>query len=383
MKTIRTALIFFVIILSYSTGICQKKLSATLHLPSRLDLNSVEIYYDDGEDHKWVPVKSYIVELNGTFIAKYANVQIYYPDSSILNGRFINNFWLDETPAEIYITPDSGQKNPLKKMTLKNAFDAKSMGQDKYDSIRHDDWLAFEEFARQQIGHPATDSTMQIASVLLARAYVKDIQFIRDNPHLYLSFWIFRAGLTTSSVNTDTLLSIFNTLFPDSLKKSPEGQVALKTLLARINAREGMPAPDYTSMTSDGKTISPSDNTGKFVLLDFWASWCGPCIKEMPRLRELQKKYAGNKFQLISVTLDDDRKNFEAAVKENGMDWIQIFGNKHLIKAYSIGAIPELFLIDPTGKIIYTSGTYSAGKTTEDPGLKRLYSILKQNLDQH
>jgi thiol-disulfide isomerase/thioredoxin len=383
MKTIRTALIFLVIVLSYDAGICQKKFSATLHLPSRLDLGSVSIYFDDGEGQKRAPVNGYIVELSGTLYAKYVNVQIYYPDSSKPNGRFIDNFWLNETPAEIYITPEAGQKDPLKKMVLKNAYDAKYMGQDKYDSIVKNEWMAFEEFARQQTGHPANDSTMGIASVLLSRLYTKDLQFIRDNPRLYLSFWLFRS-LTTSSIDTDTLLSVFNTLFPDSLKKSPEGQVILKALLARINAQEGMQAPDYTSVTNDGKTISPSANTGKFVLLDFWASWCGPCIKETPRLKSLQKKYGGNKFQLISVTLDNDRKDFEAAVKKNKMDWTHIFGNSDLVKAYSVGAIPELFLIDPTGKIIYTCGTIDRnGGRTEDPGLKRLYSILQKNLDEH
>jgi hypothetical protein len=95
-------------------------------------------------------------------------------------------------------------------------------------------------------------------------------------------------------------------------------------------------------------------------------------------------KYSGDKFNIISISLDRDRKRFEDALTKNKMNWTQIFGNGDLIRAYNVSSIPAIFLIDPSGTIIYKSGEMTKPSTsTDDSDLKILFSILHEKLDQN
>ena len=99
--------------------------------------------------------------------------------------------------------------------------------------------------------------------------------------------------------------------------------------------------------------ISLDNYKSKYILLTFWASWCGPCVEEMPTINLMREKYSTDKFEIISVTLDDDLTKFSEAAKKYNMNWKHIFGDKDLVKKYGVIGIPEIYLIDKTGKIIY------------------------------
>jgi thiol:disulfide interchange protein len=142
--------------------------------------------------------------------------------------------------------------------------------------------MGFDHFIRMQNGR-LSDSANRELVVLGKKLRNKELQFIRKNTDLYYSFWFFRSELTnTRYIDVDSLLSFFNLVFPDSLRQSMEGKEALKTMEARINTEKGMMAPDYTARDIFGEIVSSKTNSGKYVLLDFWASWCIPCIREMP-----------------------------------------------------------------------------------------------------
>jgi peroxiredoxin len=116
-------------------------------------------------------------------------------------------------------------------------------------------------------------------------------------------------------------------------------------------------APDFKVPTLDNKTISLKDYRGKVVLLDFWATWCGPCRGEVPNLKSAYEKFGKNpKFVIISLSLDDDIAAPKDYVKKNGMDWTQGFlgdwGQDKVTKAYGVNSIPATFLIGPDGKVI-------------------------------
>jgi thiol-disulfide isomerase/thioredoxin len=215
-----------------------------------------------------------------------------------------------------------------------------------------------------------------ILQVLGKKLYTKELQFIRQRPDQYFSMYVFRSWLSrTPYIDTDTLLNIYNTVFPDSLRECFDGKEALKHLEARINARKGMKAPDYTTKEISGKIISPAVNSGKFVLLDFWASWCGPCVASMPVIKKLRASYGNHKLEIISISLDTHRDQFEAALKEHGMTWTQVFGEPEVVKLYNVGAIPSIFLIDPDGKIVY-----DYLKEKDEMGLKKLTGLLRAAL---
>ena len=119
----------------------------------------------------------------------------------------------------------------------------------------------------------------------------------------------------------------------------------------------GQPFPDFEEKDLDGKPLSVSSRKGKVVLLEFWATWCGPCKAELPNIINTYKKYHGQGFEIIGVNLDSERTKLDAFLqKTDGMTWPQYFdgeawGNKLAVK-YGVELIPFTVLIGADGKVI-------------------------------
>lgn len=128
----------------------------------------------------------------------------------------------------------------------------------------------------------------------------------------------------------------------------------------------GEKAPDFIAMTPDNKAFRLSDLRGQYVLVDFWGSWCGPCIAEMPELVSLYAKYQGVKFQegdgftIVSVAVEKDRERWLRALEKYQMPWpyqaidptssLRFF-NSPIAGQYGVKQLPTKFLVDPKGKI--------------------------------
>jgi len=130
--------------------------------------------------------------------------------------------------------------------------------------------------------------------------------------------------------------------------------------MARRPKMAGMPqlksdvAPDFSLQSLDGKTVHLSDFRGKAVLLNFWATWCGPCKIEMPWFVELQKEYAPEGFQIVGVAMDDaSPKEIADFAKEMGVNYPVLIGKESVGDAYGgVQFLPESFYIDRNGKVI-------------------------------
>ena len=137
------------------------------------------------------------------------------------------------------------------------------------------------------------------------------------------------------------------------LEINKEKLEAMKPLSPGSEAKEiALPNPE-------GDTLRLSDYKGKIVLLDFWASWCGPCRKENPNVVKLYEKYKKDGFEVFSVSLDKSKEGWEKAIKQDGLNWEGHvsdlkFWNSSAARSYNVSSIPFTVLIDKEGKVIKT-----------------------------
>jgi len=118
----------------------------------------------------------------------------------------------------------------------------------------------------------------------------------------------------------------------------------------------GQKAPDFEAETLDGDYISLASLEGQYVLLEFWATWCGPCIPEIPHLKSLNEKYHQDNFKIVGISLDQDKETLINFIDDREMEWVQVFTEEgwegELLRLFNVSGIPRMYLIDPEGNII-------------------------------
>lgn len=149
----------------------------------------------------------------------------------------------------------------------------------------------------------------------------------------------------------------------------------------------GQPAIDFTKPDLQGKDFSLSSLKGKYVLVDFWGSWCGPCRASHPHMRKLYDQYKSKGFEIVGVSdeksasLESAEKSWKGAVEKDGINWLHVLNNYgkgdfDLVQKYGITGFPTKFLLDPQGKIIWK--LVGGGKESEDQLDGKLKELLGQ-----
>ena len=191
---------------------------------------------------------------------------------------------------------------------------------------------------------------------LLDERTQKQQQYVRDHHDSYFS-----VVALSESVSSDFDVEEIEPLFlsiDEKYRTSFPGKAFAQRIEAAKTIGIGKKAPGFTQNDPDGNPVSLSDFQGKYVLLDFWASWCGPCRQENPNLVKAYAAYKDKGFEILGVSLDnkDGKEAWVKAIEKDGLTWTQVSDlnswNNEVARSYGVRAVPQSYLIDPQGVIV-------------------------------
>lgn len=184
--------------------------------------------------------------------------------------------------------------------------------------------------------------------------------FIKNNPDAYLSVLLLENFLMRQYLTAEEITSYFAKI-DKSLLNTKSAKNIKKVLDAIKNdpaakVEVGAKAPDFSAKNPEGKQISLKESMGKVTIIDFWASWCGPCRGENPNVVALYKEMHAKGLNIIGVSLDKDAAKWKEAIVKDGLVWPQIsnlkFWDEPIAKQYNVESIPATFILDAKGVIV-------------------------------
>ncbi|TRW27377.1 AhpC/TSA family protein [Flavobacterium zepuense] len=179
-------------------------------------------------------------------------------------------------------------------------------------------------------------------------------KFIKNHPDSFAAVRVLKWNMEGMDAET---IKKYYALLSKKRQNSDEGKEIVTFINALKSSAVNNQIKDFVLLGPDGKNVSTKSLRGKYVLIDFWASWCGPCVAEFPNIKELYGKYKNENFEILSVSIDKSSKAWLNALEKHQLPWLQVRDEKNS-EAYNfaVSAVPVKILIDPKGKIIMRDG---------------------------
>jgi thiol-disulfide isomerase/thioredoxin len=374
----KSKILCIVFIFSYTISHSQTPLNLAISLPKNINKENLYIYLNNGIKDRDIPVNNDVLYISDTLFRKYASLYVnYHPKDNI--SSFLKGFFISGTENRINIRFDTVAQLFTFKLT-KNVVDMDSVGRIsllQFTKAESDSFAAFNNAFDGPV--PTTPENFQKVQFLLAKLDAKTLLFISKNPDLYLSLVTFKDGILSQyspmpgRISIDSLWNFYLKYLSKKYANTYEDkyirdQFYFKTLSA------GKIAPEFIQEDVNDKTIDIRKIKSRYVLINFWASWCGPCIKEIPFLNSIRKKYPSDFLEFVYVSRDDNKSiETSTALKYENTYGFHFMCNDNLIMKFNVFEIPRTYLLNrETGEILFLSEGNAKIETIEDV-LGKLY----------
>ncbi|GAB2846893.1 redoxin domain-containing protein [Hymenobacter ruber] len=305
-----------------------------------------------------VPVSNGRFEFRGTLPEPVrANISFSHhgtPYNQSRDGR--REFFYLETGTVAVTTPDSATKTTVRGTPLNDEHARLSAQlkplEDQYGALKKVIDAQPEVVRRSPAFAP---QQAKLAAIEIAQEKVQT-DYVKAHPDAHYSLFVL-FGLLQNTPNVAPYASLYQGLSAN-VRNTLRGQRIAEQIKRLMTVAVGTMAPDFTQNTPDNVPITLSKLRGNYVLIDFWASWCGPCRAENPNVMKAYNAFKDKGFTVLGVSLDNQktRDAWVRAIKTDGLTWTQVSDLKSwdnaAARAYDVSAIPQNFLLDPQGKIV-------------------------------
>lgn len=321
---------------------------------------------------------------------------------ALINGSFsfkgrINNpilayLWLKEkkrsefNSTNIFLEPTK-MTIKLKYNDFRNAIVSGSKSHNEYAALERTKIPIEAKYKKQldslrsETNHEKRAEIRERLAPCFSERMQMDYRFFERHPQSFVTAYMLRFHVAYLSIDS---LQLFYGRLGEKLQQTPEGKFLAKEIQDIIGGTPGSPAKYFSATDINGNKLSLSDFKGKYVLLDFWASWCVPCRKGNPHLKELYTQYKDKGIEFIGISDDDHNPDaWRKAVEKNGLPWRHVLRGLDIDKKgkkiqneneisdrFGIQTLPTKILIDPAGMII---GRYGEDEQGLNEMLKKIF----------
>ena len=369
---VRNRLLFLLFIFSLTCVQAQKRFNVSILIESNIHPDSLIITYDNGLSIvEAKPIFNHkTATISGLYYAPFAELLLKYPNGAV-GDLFGTNFYLIDRKAKITLLPYQGGNNPLRVAKTEGVLKPEDVGETDFRQFIDAEQTDFSQFVFEN-RNQMNDSLVNLAFAKSAKLARRKVDYVQLNSQKYYAFRLFRKDVIYDpNLSADSSFRLLS-LFPKQLQESEEGK-EVSRIIRGLHLGKMNPAPDIVARNVAGQSTALSNYRGKYVLLNFWASWCGPCLEEMPVITRIRKQYSPHDLVMVFISQDTDSIAFAKAVKKYQLDGEHLFSNSDLIRVYG-AAIPKAFVIDPKGQIVYSR------EEEQDFKLEKLVNMLSTKI---